>query len=132
MNKSINNDSDKYPVDKLPLISFLFRASIASAYLYAGLGSLLDPNSWIGFLPSFIRNSGYGLTALTIFSIIEVILSIWIISGKKAYLSSALSSLMMFLIIVFNLELLDIVFRDIPILFASMGLMVMYKNNILN
>ena len=129
MNKSIDNNSDKYPVDKLPLISFLFRASITSAYLYAGLGSLLDPNSWIGFLPGFMQNSGFGLTALTIFSIIEIILSIWIISGKKAYLSATTSSLIMFFIIIFNLELLDIVFRDIPILFASIGLMIMHKNN---
>ncbi len=116
-------------MNKLPLISFLFRTSIASAYLYAGLGSLLDPNSWIGFLPSFINNSTSGATFLTIFSIAEVILGIWIISGKKPYLSSAFSTAIMFLIIAFNLELLDIVFRDIPILFASIGLMVLHKNN---
>ena len=114
------------------LVSFIFRMGVASAYLYAGIGSLIDADSWMGFLPKILRASQFSGLILLLFSIYEIALCVWLISGKKGYLANLLSSLTMFVIIITNLSVLDIVFRDIPILFSSIGLMILYKEETAN
>jgi len=109
------------------LTSFLLRSGIAIAFFYAALASFLDPLSWISFIPSWVRDIAPAKMLLTIFSIFEIILGIWLLSGKKIYASSIIASITLFGIIILNIANMDIVFRDVPILFASLALAVMYK-----
>jgi hypothetical protein len=107
------------------LISFLLRAGIATALMYAGTAALLDPFSWVGFLPYWIEAVMPRGVVLTAFSIYEIFLALWLLTSKRAFLASGLSSATIFFIIAFNVASLDIVFRDVPILFASLALMAL-------
>ncbi len=104
------------------LISFFLRVGLAIVFLYAAVAAFLDPNSWIGFLPSPLRAMLPAQALLTAFSIYEIILALWLLSGKKTYYAAILSGLTMLAIIVFNMGALDIIFRDVAILFMALAL----------
>ena len=107
------------------LVSFFLRLGIAAVFLYAAIASFLTPNNWIGFLPQWLKNTIPATILLFAFSVYEIILSLWLISGKKIFYASILSSLTLFLIIITNITELDILFRDIAILFSAISLIIL-------
>ena len=109
------------------LVSFFLRLGLAAVFLYAAISSFLTPTNWIGFLPVWLRNIIPGMTLLVIFSIYEIILSLWLLSGKKIYYASILSAFTLFLIIIFNMTSLDILFRDLAIFFSAISLAILSK-----
>lgn len=109
------------------LISFLLRAGIAIAFLYAAIAAFLDPFSWVGFMPSWIDAIVPRSILLSLFSTYEIVLALWLLSGKQIFRAATLSSATLFFIILFNISSLDILFRDVPILFAALALIVMAK-----
>lgn len=111
------------------LISFLLRAGIAIAFLYAAIAAFLDPFAWIGFLPSWLDGMATRKLFLLLFSSYEIVLALWLLSGKQALRAATFSSATLFLIILFNVASLDILFRDVPILFAALALMALTKNS---
>lgn len=107
------------------LISFLLRIGIAIAFLYAAIAAFLDPFSWIGFLPTWIDGIIPRGVLLSLFSLYEILLALWLLSGKIPFRAAMVSSVTMTSIIVFNINSLDILFRDIPILFSALALMAL-------
>jgi len=105
-------------------ISFFLRVGLSIVFLYVGIAAFLTPNAWIGFIPGFIQNIIPGATFLHMHSIFNILLAIWIMSNKKIFYASILASLSLLAIIVFNYSSLDIIFRDLAILFASLALAV--------
>jgi len=119
---------NNFEQDRIVLISFFLRLGLAIVFLYASISSFVTPTSWMGFVPLFIRNVIPGNIFLTIFSIYEIILSLWLLSNKKIYYASILSALTILLIIFPNISQLDIIFRDIPIFFSAAALAILnYK-----
>lgn len=114
--------------DNEVLISFFLRAGLAVVFLYAAISALLNPQNWVGFIPQFIGNIIPPLIFLKIHSIAEIILGLWLISNKKVFYAAVLSALSMFAIVVFNTGSLDIVFRDIAILFSAIALAILTYN----
>lgn len=104
------------------LISFFLRLAISIPFLYAAIAAFLDPTSWIGFLPGWIGKIMPKEIALSMFSVFQIILSIWLLSGKWLRYSSVLASAILLSITVFNIGALDIVFRDVGLLLASISL----------
>lgn len=107
------------------LVSFFLRSGLAIVFLYAGIASLLAPENWIGFVPGFIINIFPAPVFLVLFSIYEISLGLWLLSNKKIFQASILSALTMVIIVVANLFLFDIVFRDIAILFMAIALIIL-------
>lgn len=104
------------------LVSFFLRLALASVFLYAAIASLLTPSNWIGFLPTWLKDIIPGAALLIIFSVYEIILSLWLLSGKKIIYPSVLSAITLLLIIIANIAQLDILFRDIAIFFSAIAL----------
>jgi uncharacterized membrane protein YphA (DoxX/SURF4 family) len=104
------------------LISFLLRAGIATVFLYAAIAAFLDPFSWIGFFPVWLRELFDAELLLMGFSIFEIALSLWIFSGAMIREAAIVASITLFAIVLGNLGALDIVFRDVAILFAALAL----------
>ena len=111
------------------LVSFFLRLGIATVFLYAAIASFLTPSNWIGYFPVWLKNIIPGNILLFAFSSYEIILSLWLMSGKKTFYASILSSLTLILIISSNINELDILFRDIAILFSALALMMLNKND---
>lgn len=113
------------------LISFLLRSGLAIAFFYAGISSFLNPTNWIGFVPNFVSLIISKEIFLIIFSIYQILLGIGLLSEYKTFALSILSSITLFLILFVNIGNLEILFRDIAILFMALTLVTLSKNNTL-
>lgn len=111
------------------MVSFLLRIGLAIVFLYAAIASFLDPLAWIGFFPSFLRDLFDANKLLMFFSVFEIALALWLLSGARAFLSGIVAAATLSGIILGNLEILDIVFRDVAILFAALALVVLHKED---
>lgn len=119
---------EKHKKEKGVLVSFFLRLGLAVVFFYAGVASLISPENWIGFIPQFIQNNFSASLLLVLFSIYEILLGLWLLSNKKIFYASILSSATMFFIIIFNLSVFDVVFRDIAILFMAISLALISHN----
>lgn len=102
--------------------NLLLRAGLVIVLLYAGFGSLFNPEDWIGYLPDMATDLIDGDILLKFFSLYEFGLAIWLISGVYLRLAGMACALTFAGIIVTSLQLLDVTFRDIGLLFAALAL----------
>ncbi len=110
------------------LISFLLRSGLAIVFFYAGISSFLNPTNWIGFVPNFIGAIISKEMFLMIFSTYEILLGIGLLFDCKTFALSILSSVTLFLILFVNIMILELLFRDIAILFMALALVALsYK-----
>jgi hypothetical protein len=103
--------------------ALLLRVGLAFTFLYAAFGSFAEPVNWIGFFPRFVF--GFGLPdelVLGAFSLYEIGLGLWLLWGKKAAWAALASGATLGGIVVFNIGAMDIVFRDVGLLFAALAL----------
>ena len=116
--------------DRGVLVSFFLRSGLAIVFFYAATAALLSPDSWVGFIPQFVRNIVDPYLFLKIHFAFEAILGLWLLSNKKIFYAAVIAVLDLLSIIIFNIGALDIVFRDITILFAAIALAVLsYKKS---
>ncbi|OGE84442.1 MAG: hypothetical protein A2846_02665 [Candidatus Doudnabacteria bacterium RIFCSPHIGHO2_01_FULL_49_9] len=112
------------------LISFLLRIGLASVFLYAALAAFMDPDTWANFLPKFLRDMfpdqiRYFLMA---FSLYELALVAVLLLDKFVYWAAIFSALTMVGILVFNAQGMDVIFRDVAIMFMAAALAVLKKD----
>lgn len=106
--------------------SILFlRLGLSIAFGYAGIGSLLQPEVWIGYLPLFVSNLSFAPAILTIFSVFELSLVAWLLSGWKTKYAAALAGFMLAGIVVTNISDFTIVFRDLALVFSAIALFLL-------
>lgn len=106
----------------------LLRIGLAVVFLYAAIAAMLDPNSWIGYFPGFLQNLIPAAILLPIFSFYEVLLALWLLSGRKLFYASMFAALTLVGIIGANTSLMDILFRDVAIFFAALALAALSRS----
>lgn len=94
-------------------------------FLYAAVASLLAPREWIGYLPSFLTEAISGSVLLKVFSVIEIALAAWLLSGVYVRYAALACAAMLIGIVVSNFNLFAISFRDIGLTFAALALAMM-------
>lgn len=104
----------------------LLRIGVAFAFLYPPFNALSNPDSWIGYFPPFIHGIGgmSDIFLLHVFGVIEVIIALWILSGKYIVIPSVLASVILLSIVGFNYFNFEVLFRDVSIAAASLALAV--------
>lgn len=116
----------KKEFNPINLVSFFLRIGLATVFLYAGISAFLNPTVWIGFIPSWVTDIFPGTILLFAHATFDVLLALWLLFGKKVFYASIAAGLMLLTIIIFNVGALDIVFRDIAILFAAVALAILH------
>lgn len=111
------------------IISFLLRIGLAFVFIYASVASFLNPNSWVGYVPNFIREVVNPEIFLKIHGVFEMALGIWLVSNKGIKYAGILSILSLMGIIAFNISDMDIIFRDVAILLMAAALTVFEWKN---
>ena len=111
--------------DRLYFVSFFLRTGLALVFFYASIASFLNPDAWVGYIPQFVQQLIPPRIFLHIHSAGEVFLALWLLSNKKTFYAAILSALALFAIIIFNVGALEIVFRDVTIMFAALALAVL-------
>ena len=113
--------------EKIEII--IARFGLAFPFIYAAIASLLHPAFWIDFFPTFLTNSISPEILIPLWAVIQITLGLWLVLGKDILIPSIIASIMLVGIFVFNLQLLDIIFRDVSILATAIVLVVhSYRN----
>ena len=102
--------------------ALLLRIGLAFVFLYAGLGALMHPEEWIGFLPSMLTDHITAGTLLKITASFELVLAAWLLSGYYVRYAAAAAALMLAGIIIGNPHALLTTFRDVGLGFAALAL----------
>lgn len=105
------------------MASLLIRVGLAAVLLYASVSSYITPADWIGYLPRFLTEHVSGTLLLHVFSVYELLLAVWLLSGIYIKHVAILAALTFSGIILTNTGLLAVTFRDITMVFASLALL---------
>jgi hypothetical protein len=62
------------------------------------------------------------MVLLSVWGVVEIIIALWILSGKHIFIPSLIAGLLLCSIVVFNIPLLDIVFRDVALALVAFTL----------
>ena len=111
-------------MDTEKISSILIRVGIAFAFIYAAIAGFVNPDNWIGYFPTFMQDILPGNSILTLWGIVEIILAIWILSGRRIFIPSLIGALSLCGLILFNFASMDILFRDVTILCVLLALAV--------
>lgn len=104
--------------------ALLLRIGLAIIFLYAAVGSLTNPQEWIGFLPGILRDMFPADLLLKVFSGYEALLVAWLLSGVYVRFAAILCAATLGGIVVSNFQLFEITFRDIALIFAALALAI--------
>jgi len=112
----------------LPRSELLLRVAVAFSFLYPPLSALSDPDSWIGYFPPFLLDIAgtNDVLLLHTFGIVEIVIALWILFGKRVFIPSMLAALMLAAIVLANPVQFSILFRDISIALAASALAFMH------
>lgn len=106
------------------IANLVLRIGVAFALLYPPWNALVDPSAWIGYFPPFTRGFVPDEVLLHAFGIVEVILALWILSGRRIFWPSAAATLMLLGIVVLNPTNFQVLFRDLTIAASVFALAV--------
>jgi len=104
------------------MTNLLLRIGVAFAFLYPAINAIFDPYAWLGYFPGFMQGILPSLVLLHGFGALEVLIALWILSGKKIFVPSVIATLMLGTIVTFNLSDFQVVFRDVSIALMSAAL----------
>jgi uncharacterized membrane protein YphA (DoxX/SURF4 family) len=104
------------------LTPILLRIGLAVVFLYACISSFKNPQDWVGYLPQFLRDRFSATMLLHVFSVWELVLALWLISGVYVRYAASLAALTLIGIVLSNFKLFAIEFRDIALVFAALAL----------
>jgi hypothetical protein len=107
------------------LSEVLLRIGVAFAFLYPPINALSNPDSWLGYFPSFMRGFVPDLVLLHAFGALEVLIALWILSGWRIFAPSLLATVMLLAIVGFDYRNFEVIFRDLAIASASAALAVL-------
>lgn len=111
-------------MEREKLFNFLLRAGVAFSFIFPPVNALFDPDSWIGYFPKFISGVIPDAVLLHGFGAIEIIIAVWILSGRKIFIPSAAAAAMLVAIVAFNSGNFQVLFRDLSIAAMSLSLAV--------
>ncbi len=107
----------------------LLRSGLAIIFTYAAVSSFKNPQDWIGYLPRFLAKSHQAHNLLKVFSIYEIVLALWFVSGKYIKYAALLAALTLAGIVTSNFKLFAITFRDVALIFSALALFALNWDN---
>jgi len=108
--------------------AFLLRLGLTFTFLYAGISSLLNPSDWIWYIPKFVESFVPASFALSSFSVVEIILALWLITGKYLKYSALATTLVLASITLASLNVFQVTFRDVGLTLAAFALWQLERN----
>lgn len=116
---------------KAELASFFLRIGLAFVFSYAVYSFFLNPEVWVHYFPDFMLVAIPFSILSFAFALYEIVLSLWLLSGRYLFFASILSALTLFGIVVFNLDAFNILFRNVAIFFSAVALAILNTSTVL-
>ncbi|HEX5448102.1 MAG TPA: hypothetical protein VFW90_02790 [Candidatus Saccharimonadales bacterium] len=113
--KNINLNNARYS-------RWLLQLGLAAVFLYAAINSIMHPANWTAYLPTFLGTAIPPDTLVKIFAVYELVLTVWVLSGKYLKLAGLLYALTFAAILLINPHQFIVTFRDVGLLFMALAL----------
>lgn len=116
----------------MQLKNVLSRFAVSFIFISFGLWEIINPLSWISFVPDFLSRLSFVSTLITIHGIVLIVLGAWFLWGKKIRIAAVLSSLVMLDIIIgliISSGWSDLLIRDIGIFIFILSFVFEKENN---
>jgi uncharacterized membrane protein YphA (DoxX/SURF4 family) len=98
---------------------------LAFAFAYAAISAFITPSAWVGYLPGFVFDLPIpATTLLALFGVGEIILALWLLSGRQTFIASVIAFFLLIAIPVLHLEQMSILFRDVALAMVALALAV--------
>lgn len=116
--------------NKLPenITSLILRLGLAFVFLYAALFVSINATTGEHYVPNFVRQIIPIQIFLLFFTIYEILLSFWLISGKFIKYSALFAALTIFSITAFNIADFHTLFRNVCIFATAVALITFPEN----
>lgn len=108
--------------DQQQLPQLLLRTGLAFVFFYAAVASIAQPFVWSGFLPGFLSRAVDPVVAVRVIALCEILLALWLISGRMRKHAALVAALMLAGITLANINQFIVTFRDIGLLCAALAL----------
>ncbi len=105
----------------------LLRLGLAFVFLYAAIASFFYPDNWVWFIPNWMQKIVPGRPMLLMHGIFELILGLWLVSGKWVYYAAIVAALDLVAIVLPNITVMDVVFRDIGLITSAVALALLTR-----
>lgn len=93
----------------------ILRIGAAFAFLYPPIDAFWNADSWIGYFPPFMRGYVSDIALLHAFVALEIVIALWILSGKRIFIPSTLATILLLAIVILDASQFEILFRDLSI-----------------
>lgn len=101
----------------------LLRLALAFSFLYPAYGFWKHADNWTGYIPPFVHGLGIAEPVLLgLLAVFHLALAFWILSGWRIVTPSLIAAAFLGSVVFFNLNQLDIFFRDISLALAALAL----------
>lgn len=114
-------------LNKPGLPALLLRLGLALILLYAAISSFVSPREWLGYMPAALTDRFSADILLKIFSVYELLLAGWLLSGVYTRYAALLVAATLAGIVITNFELFMITFRDMALILACLALAALSK-----
>ena len=110
---------------KQSIVFLLLRIGVAFVFLYPPIAAIGSPLEWNSYMPDFLSLFPVKqFVLLHIAGVVEIIIALWILSGRQIFVPSVVASLFLFVFTIANLDQFEIVFRNIAILTMTVSLSI--------
>jgi len=107
-------------------VILLLKIGVAFAFLYPAISSLIDPTSWLGYVPTWMDIVMPREIFLSLFSTFEILLVLSMVF-LNSMIPSIIAGITLLSIVAFNPSELPIVFRDISISCMAFALALLIR-----
>jgi hypothetical protein len=114
-------------MSKQQAVSLLLRLGLAFAFFYGAAASILRPDDWASYFPSILKTYLSNMFLLRSFEAIEILLGIWLISGKRVFVPSVISVAILLLAALVNIGTTDMAFLGISLTTAALSLSIIHS-----
>jgi uncharacterized membrane protein YphA (DoxX/SURF4 family) len=116
-------------ITSMHAVKWLLRIGVSFSFIYPPISAFFNPYAWVGYFPPFFSALPIEATLrLHVFGVIEVVIALWILFGRKIAVPALFAAAMLAGIVLFNLSQMDVLFRDIPIILMALALIILEKN----
>lgn len=107
------------------LTSLFIRFGLIFVFGWAAVIMSLNPASYLHYMPMWVESFMPRTLALHIFSIYEIVLCLWLLSGKKMMYAGILSAVTIAGLTGVNYKEFGVLFRNVSIFFSAVALSVL-------
>jgi uncharacterized membrane protein YphA (DoxX/SURF4 family) len=98
------------------------QVALAFVFWYAAYSSWTKPDEWTTYVPSIMTGALSALTVLKLLAVYELVLGLWLLSGRYLKYAAILSALTLAGIVVLTPSQFLTTFRDVGLALAALAL----------